>query len=65
MESHCNYTSQHNKQIVKKLEFTEEKTEMIDELQLYIPRSNDGWFYVKMMSDPETMAYQREYLKHD
>ena len=29
---------------------------MIDELQLCIPRSNDGWFYVKMMSDPETMV---------
>lgn len=65
LESHCNYTSQHNEQIVKKLEFTEEKTEMIDELQLYIPRSNDGWFYVKMMSDPETMAYNAPWFPPD
>ena len=28
-----------------------------NELELYIPQQNDGWFYVQMMSDPETMAY--------
>lgn len=38
---------------------------MIDELQLYIPRSNDGWFYVKMMSDPETMAYNAPWFPPD
>ena len=26
------------------------------DLQLYIPKKEDGWFYVKMMNDPETMA---------
>ncbi|MBR4502784.1 MAG: GNAT family N-acetyltransferase [Clostridia bacterium] len=30
---------------------------MTDVLHLYIPHPEDGWFYVKMMSDPETMAY--------
>lgn len=30
---------------------------MASDLQLYIPKQADGWFYVKMMSDPETMAY--------
>ena len=38
---------------------------MIDELQLYIPRSDDGWFYVKMMSDPETMAYNAPWFPPD
>lgn len=38
---------------------------MIDELQLCIPRSNDGWFYVKMMSDPETMAYNAPWFPPD
>ena len=38
---------------------------MIDELQLYIPRSEDGWFYVKMMSDPETMAYNAPWFPPD
>lgn len=30
---------------------------MQNSLQLHIPLPEDGWFYVKMMSDPETMAY--------
>ena len=30
---------------------------MMDDLQLYIPHTTDGWFYVKMMSDPEMMVY--------
>ena len=30
---------------------------MSNDLQLYIPRPEDGWFYVKMLSDPATMAY--------
>lgn len=32
---------------------------------LCIPRSNDGWFYVKMMSDPETMAYNAPWFPPD
>ena len=28
-----------------------------EELRLYLPRFEDGWFYLKMMSDPATMAY--------
>ena len=36
---------------------------MIDELQLFIPRPDDGWFYVKMMSDSETMAYNAQVIK--
>lgn len=38
---------------------------MIDELQLYIPRPDDGWFYVKMMSDPKTMAYNAPWFPPD
>lgn len=34
-----------------------EKKRMADDLQLYIPNQEDGWFYIQMMSDPETMAY--------
>ena len=30
---------------------------MNTELELYIPRLEDLWFYQKMMSDPETMSY--------
>ena len=51
--------------VANKSEVVEEKTEMIDELQLYIPRSDDGWFYVKMMSDPETMAYNAPWFPPD
>ena len=35
------------------------------DLQLYIPRPEDGWFYVKMMSDPETMAYNAPWFPPD
>ncbi|MBQ8161913.1 MAG: GNAT family N-acetyltransferase [Clostridia bacterium] len=38
---------------------------MNHELQLYIPRPEDGWFYVKMMSDPETMAYNAPWFPPD
>ena len=27
------------------------------ELELYIPKREDLWFYQQMMADPETMAY--------
>ena len=36
-----------------------------NELELYIPQQNDGWFYVKMMSDPETMAYNAPWFPPD
>ena len=36
-----------------------------DILQLYIPRAEDGWFYVKMLSDPETMAYNAPWFPPD
>lgn len=29
----------------------------MEELELYVPRLEDLWFYQKMMSDPATMAY--------
>ncbi|MBR6349299.1 MAG: GNAT family N-acetyltransferase [Lachnospiraceae bacterium] len=35
------------------------------DLQLYIPHPEDGWFYVKMMSDPETMAYNAPWFPPD
>ena len=38
---------------------------MANDLQLYIPRPEDGWFYVKMMSDPETMAYNAPWFPPD
>ena len=34
-------------------------------LQLWIPRPEDGWFYVRMMSDPETMAYNAPWFPPD
>ena len=34
-------------------------------LQLYIPKKEDRWFYVKMMSDPETMAYNAPWFPPD
>ena len=34
-------------------------------LQLYIPRPEDGWFYVKMRSDPGTMAYNAPWFPPD
>ena len=36
-----------------------------DELEVYIPRLEDGWFYVKMMSDPATMAYNAPWFPPD
>ena len=39
--------------------------EMPNDLQLYIPQPADGWFYVKMMSDPETMAYNATWFPPD
>lgn len=37
----------------------------MNDLQLYIPRQEDGWFYVKMMSDPATMAYNAPWFPPD
>ena len=37
----------------------------MNDLQLYIPCPGDGWFYVKMMSDPETMAYNAPWFPPD
>lgn len=36
-----------------------------NELRLYIPRQEDGRFYVKMLSDPETMAYNAPWFPPD
>ncbi len=38
---------------------------MLNELELYIPRPEDGWFHTKMMSDPETMAYNAPWFPPD
>lgn len=38
---------------------------MADDLQLYIPNQEDGWFYIQMMSDPETMAYNAPWFPPD
>ena len=38
---------------------------MPDDLQLYVPRPKDGWFYVKMISDPATMAYNAPWFPPD
>ena len=35
------------------------------ELQLYIPRFEDGWFYIKMLTDPATMAYNAPWFPPD
>lgn len=35
------------------------------DLQLYIPRREDGWFYVQMLSDPATMAYNAPWFPPD
>ena len=34
-------------------------------LQLYIPRPEDGWFYVNIMTDPATMAYNAPWFPPD
>ena len=36
-----------------------------DALRLYIPRPEDGWFYVQMLSDPATMAYNAPWFPPD
>ena len=36
-----------------------------NELRLYIPKPEDGWFYEKMMSDPATMAYNSPWFPPD
>ena len=36
-----------------------------DELRLYIPRPEDGWFHSKMLSDPTTMAYNAPWFPPD
>ena len=36
-----------------------------NELRLYIPGPEDGWFYLKMMSDPATMAYNAPWFPPD
>lgn len=38
---------------------------MINDIQLYIPQPEDGWFYIKMMSDPATMAYNAPWFPPD
>ena len=38
---------------------------MKNDLLLYIPHPGDGWFYVKMMSDPATMAYNAPWFPPD
>lgn len=35
------------------------------ELEVYIPRRDEGWFYVRMISDPETMAYNAPWFPPD
>ena len=37
----------------------------MDRLTLYIPNPQDGWFYCRMMSDPETMAYNAPWFPPD
>lgn len=41
------------------------KSMQIMDLQLHIPKKEDGWFYVKMMTDPETMAYNAPWFPPD
>jgi len=36
-----------------------------DELRLYIPKPEDGWFYMQMLSDPATMAYNAPWFPPD
>ena len=39
--------------------------DLAGDLQLYIPRMEDGWFYQKMMSDPATMSYNAPWFPPD
>ena len=41
------------------------KRDAQDELRLYIPRPEDGWFYIRMMIDPATMAYNAPWFPPD
>ncbi len=36
-----------------------------DALRLYVPRREDGWFYVQMLTDPATMAYNAPWFPPD
>lgn len=36
-----------------------------NELKLYLPRAEDGWFYIKMLSDSATMAYNAPWFPPD
>ena len=36
-----------------------------DDLRLFIPRPEDGWFYRAMVSDPKTMAYNAPWFPPD
>jgi putative hydrolase of HD superfamily len=38
---------------------------MTEALTLYIPKPEDGWFYLKMMNDPATMAYNAPWFPPD
>lgn len=42
-----------------------EREEQAEDLQLYIPRPEDSRFYLKMMSDPATMAYNAPWFPPD
>ncbi len=42
-----------------------EPSRATEALQLYIPRPADGWFYIQMMSDPATMAYNAPWFPPD
>lgn len=42
-----------------------DKSNSYGELTLHIPRPEDGWFYVKMMRDPATMAYNAPWFPPD
>lgn len=37
----------------------------ITDLQLHIPKKEDGWFYIKMVTDPQTMAYNAPWFPPD
>ncbi|MBO4217262.1 MAG: GNAT family N-acetyltransferase [Clostridia bacterium] len=36
-----------------------------EDLRLYVPKREDGWFYVKMTTDPDTMAYNAKWFPPD
>lgn len=38
---------------------------MANDLRLYIPHEEDGWFYSKMLSDPATMSYNAPWFPPD